>query len=222
MSIAKLRERGFRETAEIPNGVDTDLFRPHPSPWREANGISSSTFVVLHTARFQAVKNHAMLLRAWQKVIKVHPNALLLLAGEGPLLSPMKAIASELGLDDRVRFLGGVPFANLPDIYAASDLGVMASDYESFCFAILEMMSSGLPVVATSVGWLPNLVSDGAGLLVPPRDSDAFADAILRLATDAPLRRTLGTTARDLVLSRHTWTSSAQKLLSLYQSLLPR
>ena len=82
-------------------------------------------------------------------------------------------------------------------------------------------MSTALPVLTTDCGWVPRLVSDGAGLVTPVGDPAPFAAAWTRLATDAPLRRTLGTTARDHVLSRHTWTSSAQKLLSLYNSLLP-
>lgn len=218
-SIAKLRERGL-DVHDIPNAVDISRFRPHPSSWRERNGVPASAFVALYTARFQGFKNHALLLRAWAKVAAARPDALLVLAGSGPLLEPSRALADSLGIASSVRFLGEVPFADLPDLYAAADLGVVSSDYESFCFSVLEMMASGLPVATTDCGWPPRLVADGAGLVSPVGDPDALADNILRIAADPALAASLGATGRTLATTRHSWPSSASALLALYRSLL--
>jgi glycosyltransferase involved in cell wall biosynthesis len=220
-SIAKLRERGL-DVHDIPNAVDTDLFHPHPSPWREQNNVPATAYVALYTARFQAFKNHDLLLRAWAKVAAARPDALLVLAGSGPLLDPSRALADSLGISSSVRFLGPVPYDSLPDLYAASDLGVISSDYESFCFSVLEMMSSGLPVVTTDCGWPPRLVADGAGLVVPVRDPDALSAAILRLASTPTLAQSLAAIGRRLATTRHSWPASATALLSLYHSLLPQ
>ena len=218
-SIAELRERGLA-VHNIPNAVDISRFRPHPSSWREQNNVPDSAFVALYTARFQGFKNHALLLRAWAKVVAARPDALLVLAGSGPLLEPSRALADSLGISSSVRFLGEVPFSSLPDLYAAANLGVISSDYESFCFSVLEMMASGLPVASTDCGWPPRLLADGAGLISPVGDPDALSANILRLASDPALSASMSSTARRLAETRHAWPASASALLSLYRTLL--
>ena len=220
-SIQKMRDSGLTRVHDIPNAVDPDLFKPQPSTFRATHDIPPTDFTAVYAARFQAFKNHDMLLRSFALVLKEHPTARLVLAGDGPLRPRCEALAADLGIASRVHFLGAVPYPALPAILAAADLAVVSSDYESFCFFAIEAMSTSLPVLTTDCGWVPRLISDGAGVVVPTGDPAPFATAWLRLATDAPLRHRLGTTARSLVLTRHTWTSSAQKLLALYQSLLP-
>jgi len=217
-SIAQLRGRGLR-VHDIPNAVDVGRFQPRASDWRARNGVPASAFVALYTARFQAFKNHGLLLRAWAKVAAARPDALLVLAGSGPLLARSQALADSLGIASSVRFLGEIPFGDLPDLYAAADLGVISSDYESFCFSVLEMMASGLPVASTDCGWPPRLLADGAGLVSPVGDPDALAANILRIAADPALAQSLGGTGRRLAVERHAWPSSAAALHALYLSL---
>ena len=221
-SIEKMRAAGLTRVQDIPNAVDPGLFKPQPSTFRADHGIPPDAFTAVYAARFQAFKNHDMLLRAFATVHKTLPEARLVLAGEGPLRARCEALAAELGIAARVLFLGEVSYSALPAILAAADLAVVSSDYESFCFFAIEAMSTAIPVLTTDCGWVPRLVADGAGIVTPVGDPAPFAEAWLRLAADAPLRRTLGATARDLVLARHTWAASAQKLLSLYRSLLCR
>ena len=210
-SIARLRECGHINVQNIPNAVDADHFKPQPSAFRETLNIPRDAFVVLYVARFQAFKNHALLLNAFAALAKDRPASHLLLVGSGPLRAAIEKQAADLGLTPRVHFLGEIPFQDLPAIYAAADVHAISSDYESFCFAAIEAMSTGLPILTTDCGWVPNLVADDAGIITPVGDPAAFAAALKKLADNPALRHRLGATGRALVLDRHTWPASAEK-----------
>ncbi|MDY0146046.1 MAG: glycosyltransferase family 4 protein [Kiritimatiellia bacterium] len=217
-SIQKLRDLGL-DVENIPNAVDADRFRPQVSYFRQQYGIGRDDFVALYVARFQAFKNHAMLLQAFARFAQDHPTSWLVLAGSGPLQERTQQQAIELEIADRVLFLGEVPFSDLPAVYAAADIKVISSDYESFCFAAIEAMATGLPVLTTDCAWVPRLVADGAGMVVPVGDAEAFAAGLKKLAENPALRQRMGATGRQQVLERHTWPASAEKLMGLYQRL---
>ena len=218
-SIQKLRELGL-DVVDVPNAVDADLFRPQPSDFRARHGIGRDEFVALYVARFQAFKNHALLLDAFAKLAQDHPVVRLVLAGSGPLRERCEQQAADLGLAEKVLFLGEVPYAELPAVYAAADVKAISSDYESFCFAALEAMATGLPVLTTDCAWVPRLVADGAGLVVPVGDVAAFAAGLKKLADNPALRQRMGATGRQQVLERHTWPASAEKLRELYRRIV--
>lgn len=219
-SIERLRERGQARVVDVPNAVDAERFRPQPSDFRKRRGIGRDEFVALYVARFQAFKNHALLIDAFARFVADHLAARLLLAGSGPLRERCEQQAAERGLADKVLFLGEVPYAELPAVYAAADAMAISSDYESFCFAAIEAMAMGLPVLTTDCAWVPRLVADGAGLVVPVGDPAAFAAGLKKLADNPALRQRLGAAGRQHVLERHTWPASAAKLLALYRGLL--
>lgn len=220
-SLARMREQGMTNVEDIPNCVDTDAFRPHASTFRLRHGIADDEFVAIYVARFQAFKNHEMLIRAFARFAAAFPRSRLLLAGSGPLQPLIRARCRELGVAPRVRFLGEVGFGDLPGVYAASDLFVISSDYESFCFAALEAMATGLPVVTTDGGWVQNLVQHGrGGVVVPVGDDAAFAAAMTELARDPARRAEMGRVNRGYVLANHRWEASAAKLLAIYRRLL--
>ena len=221
-SIERLRERGLAQVVDVPNAVDADLFRPQTSDFRKRHGIGAAEFVALYVARFQAFKNHAMLLDAFARLVQDHPASRLVLAGSGPLRERAEQQATELGLADKVLFLGEVPYGELPGVYAAADVKAISSDYESFCFAAIEAMSAGLPVLTTDCAWVPRLVSDGAGIVVPVGDAEAFAAALKKLADNPALRQRMGAAGRQQVLERHTWPASAEKLACIYRDLVSR
>ena len=127
-SIQKLRELGL-DVVDVPNAVDADLFRPQPSDFRARHGIGRDEFVALYVARFQAFKNHALLLDAFAKLAQDHPVVRLVLAGSGPLRERCEQQAADLGLAETVLFLGEVPYAELPAVYAAADVKAISSDY---------------------------------------------------------------------------------------------
>lgn len=226
MSIAAMRAKGL-DVHDIPNAVDVARFAPvaaaEKRSLRQTAGIPEDAFVAIYAARLQGFKNHDLLLRAWARFMQARTAsrpAVLLLAGQGPLEAPLKQEAAELGVAGSVRFLGEVAHATLPEVFGTADLGVISSDYESFCFAAIEMMACGLPVLTTDCGWVPKLVQDGAGRVVPVGDAEVFAAALGELEADTTGRTRLGRTGRQLAVERHTWEASARKLLALYRGLL--
>lgn len=218
-SLLELKKK-LPDCHNIPNAVDHTRFYPHSTNYRETAGIAANDICCLYVARFQAFKNHTMLIDAFAQVVKQVPNAKLLLAGNGPLEKRCRAQVNELGISGAVYFLGEVPFDEIPEVYAASDIKVISSDYESFCFAAIEAMATGLPIVTTDCGWVPKLIHDGqGGLIVPINDADAMADAIIKMAQTDALRKEKG--AFNLKTSRdeHSWKRSAEKLLEVYEGV---
>ncbi len=234
-SIAKLREGVRADCVDVPNAVDFEVFKPGASAWRISAGVSRDESVILYVARFQAFKNHEVLLQSFAALLKDISAARLVLVGSGPLRARMESLCESLGMKPRVLFLGEVPFAALPDIYRAADVKVVSSDYESFCFAAIEAMSSGLPVVTTDCGWVPNLIGDRVttggsngpdiaqrqgGLVVPTRDPVALAAAMKRTLEDRQLANACGQWNRTRAVERHGWKSSAERLLDVYRKLV--
>lgn len=148
------------DALDVPNAVDTDFFQPRPSDFRGRHGLPAEAIVFLLVARFQAVKDHAMLVRAFARLARQEPRARLVLAGSGPLERAVRRQCRREGVGDRVLFLGEVEYGDLPSVYAGADIKVISSFYESFCFAALEAMSMGLPLVVTDTEWVPGLIGD--------------------------------------------------------------
>jgi glycosyltransferase involved in cell wall biosynthesis len=177
-SISLIRESLRPDVLDIPNAVDTTRFAPgsldaEQKAFRTGHGIPCSAPLLLYVARFQGFKNHALLIDALAAAAQSVPEIRLALAGSGPLRGEIEARARRAGVGDRVVFLGEVGFADLPAVYRAADLKVISSDYESFCFAAIEAMASGLPVVTTDCGWVPGLIGD---TLPPIRRQDVGGD----------------------------------------------
>ena len=222
-SIDVLRSDARPDCVDIPNGVDTDRFSPGSSSFREMHGFLDQDFVVLFVARFQNVKNHNMLMRAFAQLLGDVPDARLVLVGSGPLEERTKVLCGELNILDRVQFLGEVAFDQLPAVYAAADLKVISSEYESFCFAALEGMATGLPLVVTDTDWIPKLLGgDEGGIVVPKNNPGAFAEAMREMAEDPSRRISMGERNRRTALSDYRWERSAEKLEQLYRTLSHR
>jgi len=164
--------------------------------------------VVLCPARLVEVKGHRFLLEAWQILQRRGLDAELWLAGQGELRPQLERLSSTLGLTGSVKFLGAIPHSQLLKMYeegavtavilASIDLG--NGLHEGVPVALIEAMSYSIPVVATPTGGTVELVLPGSGLLVPPADPAALADAIQSLLEDAGLREQLGEAGRQRVL----------------------
>ncbi len=164
--------------------------------------------VVLCPARLVEVKGHSFLLKAWQILQRRGLDAELWLAGQGELRPQLERLSDTLGLAGSVKFLGAIPHSELLNMYeegavtavilASIDLG--NGLHEGVPVALIEAMSYGIPVIATPTGGTAELVCPGTGLLVPPADSAALADAIQNLLEDAGLREQLGEAGRQRVL----------------------
>jgi glycogen(starch) synthase len=177
--------------------------------------------IVLYTGRLAVVKGTAPLLGAIPLVQRQCPQAQFLLAGpwqmpDGPQKWGLER-SSELG-GQKVAWLGHVPWRKLMDCYRRAAVFVMPSYYETFGISCVEAMAFGLPVVATRAGGLPEVVEDGVtGLLAPPGDSAALADAVCRLLADADLRRRMGEAGRERVLSQFTAKRIVQETITVYE-----
>lgn len=176
----------------IPNAVDTDRFAPTGA---SATGLRApEAFVVGLIGRLHADKDPLNLLSALRLARQdVSPKLHVWIVGEGELRGAMEQYVATHGLVECVRFLG--PRDDIPDLMRAMDAYVVSSATEGLPIALLEAMSSGLPVVATNVGGIPAALGD-AGILVPPQNPQELASALDRLRTDAQQRRLLGRRAR--------------------------
>ncbi len=173
-----------RRTLTLRNGVDLEGFTPGDRTACRAR-LGLSGFVLLSVGSLIPRKGHALTIEA----MRSYPDATLLIAGSGPLRGRLEALARQLGVADRVRFLGEIPHAALPDLYRAADVMVLASEREGWANVLLESMASGTPVVATDVNGAREAVrSPAAGVLVGERTAGALAQAIDRLHRNPPPR----------------------------------
>jgi glycosyltransferase involved in cell wall biosynthesis len=148
--------------------------------------------------------------------VKRRPDLLLLVAGEGPALPALRALAARLGLGEAVRFTGYLDrHRDLPDCYAAADVFVFASRTETQGLVLLEAMAVGLPVVAFAEMGTIDILAPRQGCRVPAEDPAAFADAVVEILSDAALRARLGSEAWGYARS---WSDEAMsaRLATLY------
>ncbi len=198
----------------VPNGVDVDRFRPRDLANSARN---DGLLVLLATARLAEFKGLQHLLAAvallpeeWRRRTRV------CLCGQGPFEGELRRQAQAAGLEQQVEFAGLVPYADVPARLREADVFVLPSLREGMPLAVLEAMASGVPVVASTVGGIPDVVRDGAnGVLVPPGDPGALRDAIARLAADPGLRLRLGAAARREAMAR-SWALIWQRYEALF------
>lgn len=188
---------GFAPSAVIPNGADIGC-RPAAGvrdAWRQRHGVQAADTLIVSVARFEPQKNPLGLITAFARALPDDPSSHLVMAGEGSLLEASRALAARLGVTGRVRFAGVC--RDVPELLAAGDLFALASDWEGTPVAVIEAMAAGLPVVATAVGGVPELVEDGVtGALVPAGDSGALACALAAVSRN-PSRREMGAAAAE-------------------------
>ncbi len=164
-----------------------------------------------------------VLLKAMLKVREAVPDVRLSMAGEGEMTAELAWMATDLGLDDIVEWVGMVPNEQMYDFLQKHHIMVMPSvmPSESFGVAVLEASACGRPVVASWVGGVPEVVRRGeTGLLVPPREAGALADAVVKLCRDGQLRRRLGEGGRTFVKNNYTWDRSLDAMAELYDRLI--
>lgn len=171
----------------IYNGVDLSRCMP------KENYAPGKPFTFLHIGRFNEQKNHKGLLEAFQKVLVQYPDCRLKLLGEGELLEETKELAKALKIEANVQFLGSSTNV-YPHLHDA-DAFLLPSNYEGMPMTIIEAMGTGLPIVATAVGGVPDMLTDGESGLLTPVEPDAVADACIRLIENPQLREMLGRNA---------------------------
>lgn len=148
-----------------------------------------------------------------------HPKAVLVFVGDGPLRGALEAEAERLGVGDRVRFIGRLS-CRLPEVLSAADVVLQPSHREAFGIVAAEAMATTVPVVATRVGGLAEMIRDGeTGVLVPPHRPDALAAATLRILADRDAAREMGERAREYVIASFEIGRTAEAYADFWQSL---
>lgn len=202
----------------VPNGIDIRRFSPDPiagARIRETLGVAPGQPVMLAVGRLFEAKDYPNLLRAFASISDRFPSALLWVVGDGPLRESLHTLARQLGIADRLCFLG--VRGDVPALMNAADLFVLSSAWEGFGLVVAEAMASERVVVATDAGGVAEVLGD-CGFLVPPRSSTALAAAMtkaLELHGDETAR--LGRSARERVVRSYSIDAAADRWLSLYR-----
>jgi glycosyltransferase involved in cell wall biosynthesis len=209
----------------IYNGVDIDLFkpRPHRAELRKEFGLNLNEKVVLFVGRLYHRKGLETLLHSVPPVLKEYGNVKFVISGTGfkEKEESLRNLAKELNIEDHVKFMGYVPDDKIPHIYSASDIFVLPAIYENFPFAILEAQSSGLPVISTKVGGIPEfLVDNQNGFLIDPNDPELLSQKVLTLLHDSELAKQMGTNGRKLIEEKFDWRLITAQVIQLYHELL--
>jgi glycosyltransferase involved in cell wall biosynthesis len=204
----------------IPNGVDTRRFAPTPDAHavRRELGLSPTAPIASTVAALRPEKNHEMLIKVAQRVVRELPETQFLIIGDGPCRLALERSVRELDMEGNVRFLG--TRADVPRILTITDVFALTSHNEANPISILEAMSVGRPVVATNVGSIHEAVEDGVhGLLVPRDDEQAFAVRLLELLHDPLRAKDMGAAARKRVVECWSLENTVRGYEQLIESI---
>ncbi len=206
----------------IPNGIDTLRFQPQASARTEVRqelGLPHDSRLCSIVAAIRPEKNHERFLRIARKVADRDEKTHFLVIGDGPLRSTLEQKSRELFLEDRVHFLGNR--TDTHRLLAASDVFVLTSDNEAYPVSILEAMASGVPVVASDVGSIHELIENGmTGFRVPASDEAQFADRAIQLLKCERQRGEIGQAARRWVMENGSRDGMIQGYVTLVKQLL--
>ncbi len=209
--------RDFRLKPEkfsvVPNGIDTDQFRPLPGIQRQPNRL------IVTSSADTPLKGLQYLLRAVAKLVPKLPNLHLVVVGTPKKESPILRLIRDLDLGQRVRFTGSINPDEFVRQYARAWVAVVPSLYEGFGLPAGEAMACGVPVISTTGGALPEVVGD-AGVLVPTGDHQALAKAIALLCDHPQQAHALGAAGYKRVMNHFTWEKAAQKTVATYKQTL--
>lgn len=206
----------------ICNGIDLDRFEStgHVDLLKEYPNIKKCDKIVGIVGNCNRhVKRFDLFVMGISEVVKHNKDVKFVVVGDGKLKHKIMSLADKLNVKDYLIWVGR---KNNPIPYVKNfSIGVITSDSEGFCNAILEYMAAGLPVVATNVGGNPELVDDGkSGFLVPADDQHAFADRILQLLSDEELASKMGLEGARLVRERYSWDAKVKEYEAFYQRLV--
>ncbi len=216
-------EQGIQpdKVVTIHSGIDLREFDPlkTDNTLRKETGISSAAPVIVMVAILRFDKGHYYFVHAAKKVLKKFPDAKFLIVGEGPQRANIEGYINEFGLNGNVLMLG--LRGDIPRILASANLYVIPSLREGMGQSTMEAMSMGLPVIASNVGGLPELVIDNqTGILIPPKDISALAEAIIELLSDKEKSERLARCAQQSIKDNYAIEKTVDRTLNLYAELL--
>lgn len=209
----------------VPNGTDPDHFRPHNSTSvRDRLGLGDRP-VLLTVGRLVRRKGVDTVLRALRQIASSLSDVQYVVVGTGPDRNRLEALATQLGVRERIHFVGRVSHEDLPLFYSTADLFVMPAredppDVEGFGLVFLEANACGTPVVGARTGGIPDAIVEGeTGLLIPPSAPEKLAQSVLDLFSNPDQLLALGKQGRKRVLRTSSWDHVAEDLFSHLSSL---
>lgn len=217
----KLIERGINKEkiSVVYNGIEkcNEEKELDTLSIKERFGITNEKVVGI-VGRLSAVKNHVLFLRSAKILLDKGIKAKFLVVGDGPLKKDMERLAEELGIKENVIFTGW--YNKIHQLYKIMDIFVLSSHMEGMPVTLLEAMANSIPVVATRVGGIPEIVEDGkTGFLVPPDDPDSLSRAIYSLLDDPLKRREMGLVGAEVIKKKFTLRIMADAVGGLYDEL---
>lgn len=226
--LVRLGIAGGSKFRVVPIGLELDSFLSLPvapsrsagKGFREELRILADEILVTYVGRLVPIKRLDVTLRAVGVARERGARVRLAVVGDGPERPRLEVLAADLGLDRAAAFVGYR--RDLPELVAASDVGVLSSDSEGTPVALIEFAAGARPVAATAVGGVSEVVAEGAGLLVPPGDHIALATAIERLSASSALRQQMGLAGREHVRVRFAARRLVRDIEALYEEVLAR
>ena len=217
-----LRDYGVKSKANVvPTGLQAHSFeKANGKNFREKYGIALDRPMGLFVGRVAFEKNISFLLRTWAEVIKKQPDALLVIAGEGPAEKSLHALGKALNLEDNLKFIGYLDReTELNACYAAADIFVFSSLSETQGLVLLEAMAQGTPVVAIAELGTKSILVEGKGTLIAPENELVFAEKVNALLSNKTLRNKLSKAALSYV--KTNWTDKAQtiRMIDFYKDI---
>jgi glycosyltransferase involved in cell wall biosynthesis len=209
----------------IYNGVDVQKFKPRSNrdELRREFGLEEENKIVLFVGRLYHRKGLELLLRSIPSVLQEFSDVKFVISGKGfkQKEESLRNLAKQLDIENHVTFMGYVPDEKLPNLYSASDIFVLPAIYENFPFAILEAQATGLPVISTKVGGIPEfLVDNENGFLIDAGDSAQLTQRVLALLQDPKLAKEMGMRGRKLIEEKFSWRLITSQVIDLYHKLL--
>jgi glycosyltransferase involved in cell wall biosynthesis len=196
----------------LGNGVDTNLFTP-------VNIKDNGTYI-LYTGRLSWNKGLIDLIRSAKKIIQRYPDISFVITGRGPIEHYLRELVTNMKLDNNFSFLGFVDMKRLIKTYQNASIYIFPSYYEGLPTSLLEAMACGVPVIATGVGGIPEVVNDGKnGFIVPIKNPEAIANSVIKLLENQKSRKKMGKIARKTIEENYSWDSIASKALEYYRTI---
>lgn len=211
----------FDDIEVIPNFICGDHYKRLPdSPLRRELAPNGEKLLV-HLSNFRAVKRPLDCVEILAKVLQKGGDARLVMVGDGPEYSAVHHRARTLNVLDKVEFVGKQP--KIADYLGASDISLLPSELESFGLAALEAQACELPVVASRVGGIPEVINDGeTGFLSDVGDTEKMSDDVLRLMNDDEMREAFGKRGRELAISRYSTDKIIPQYIAFYEKILQK
>lgn len=222
VALSLERLYGVQRCRVISNGIPTDSYaspQTRREKWRAREGFGQDDVLFVCVAQFRPQKNHELLLKAFAQGPAGDPKAHLVLVGEGVLREKLEEQTNNLGLVRQVHFLG--LRTDIPDVLRAMDVFVLSSDWEGNPLSVMEAMASGLPIVSTAAGGVPDMFQHGKqGLLAPIGDLQALSDCMRALLRNGEARRSLGLAAQRRAKEKYDVSTMVRAYEDVYEQLV--